>query len=78
MAKLKPCPFCGSPANRHITKADSYCPGSYKVAIACTWSECRAAIDMIYNPPSWIKDPERQAKAMIARAWNRRTENGND
>jgi len=72
MAELKPCPFCGSKAVRHITEASSYCPGSYKVAIVCTRSGCGAAIDMIYNPPPWVKNPERQAKVIIARAWNRR------
>ena len=74
MAKLKPCPFCGSLAKRYVTDARSYCPGRYKIAIACTGSGCRAAIDMIYTPPSWVKNPERQAKATIAKAWNRRVE----
>lgn len=74
--ELKPCPFCGAKAKRIVQAESSYSPGSYKCAAYCTRGSCGAAINLIYHPPLWIKNPERQAKATITRAWNRRVDDG--
>ena len=76
MNELKQCPFCGAPAKRSVQAASSYSPGSYKCAAYCTRGSCGAAINLIYHPPLWIKNPERQAKATITRTWNRRADDG--
>ena len=75
MAELKPCPFCGSKAKTMVTNAASYAPDAYKVNAHCTGVGCMASIDFMYYPAPWIKNPERQAKTVIAKAWNRRAGN---
>ncbi len=72
MAGLKPCPFCGGPANRRIQKNKNI-PGAYDCAAYCLGARC-ASISFIYSPPGWSENPEKAVKTAISKAWNRRTE----
>lgn len=71
MSKLKPCPFCNSPAVMTASSSNSYCPGSYKVAVSCSKPAC-VQMNLIYTPARWIKYPEREAKRIAACKWNKR------
>lgn len=76
MAKLKPCPFCGAPAKRLVQPAgesEGYYSGrDFKCAVYCSRPGCGATIQFIYVVPAYVKDPAREAKRIISRAWNRR------
>lgn len=67
MGKLKPCPFCGGKANRTIISDGD--KSVFRLAVEC---RCGASMAITYSAGRWIKDPEKTAKAYIARKWNRR------
>lgn len=63
--KLKPCPFCGSPAAFHqIPDADESIPNAGGQYVEC--SKCGACTRLAF---ACMDDP----KPMLADLWNRRT-----
>ncbi len=72
MSNLKPCPFCGASVKENVQQIDLYGSNVYQCTAFCINNDCKATIKIIYSAPWWIKNPEKQAKAKITKAWNRR------
>ena len=65
MAELKPCPFCGSPAELVVRR-------NIRTKVICTNTECY----LFYtSPTSWNNgDTDEHAEQRVVTWWNRRAE----
>ena len=69
MVALKPCPFCGSPAEARVRQR----PEGKSTVIRCTNIKCYMAYPLGFT--SWHNgDSEEHAELRLATVWNRRAE----